>query len=101
MRLRISLRAKLALVSLALLALPLAGWLYVNEMERFLLEGEERALLATARAVRNMIVTATDVLRSTRTNSKHPPTAAPRPMSRMAISGSRAFMGASAWGRLP
>jgi two-component system sensor histidine kinase ChvG len=51
MRLRISLRAKLALVSLALLALPIAGWLYVNEMERFLLEGEERALLATARAV--------------------------------------------------
>ncbi|MGA8006660.1 MAG: ATP-binding protein [Burkholderiales bacterium] len=51
MQLRISLRAKLALVSLALLALPLAGWLYVNEMERFLLEGEERALLATARAV--------------------------------------------------
>jgi len=51
MRLRISLRAKLALVSLVLLALPLAGALYVNEMERFLLEGEERALLATARAV--------------------------------------------------
>ena len=46
MRPRISLRAKLALVSLALLALPLAGALYVNEMERFLLEGEERALLA-------------------------------------------------------
>lgn len=51
MRLRISLRAKLALVSLALLALPWAGWLYVGEMERFLLEGQERALLATARAV--------------------------------------------------
>jgi two-component system sensor histidine kinase ChvG len=51
MRLRMSLRVKLALVSLALLALPLSGWLYVNEMERFLLEGEERALLATARAV--------------------------------------------------
>jgi len=50
-RLRISLRAKLALVSLALLALPWAGWLYVGEMERFLLEGQERALLATARAV--------------------------------------------------
>jgi two-component system sensor histidine kinase ChvG len=51
MRPRISLRAKLALVSLALLALPWAGWLYVGEMERFLLEGQERALLATARAV--------------------------------------------------
>jgi len=51
MRVRISLRAKLALVSLVLLALPLAGALYVNEMERYLLQGEERALLATARAV--------------------------------------------------
>ena len=51
MRLRISLRAKLALVSLALLALPWAGWLYVGEMERFLLAGQERTLLATARAV--------------------------------------------------
>ncbi len=51
MRLRFSLRAKLALVSLTLLALPWAGWLYVGEMERFLFEGQERALLATARAV--------------------------------------------------
>ena len=51
MRVRISLRAKLALVSLVLLALPVAGGLYVNEMERFLLQGEERSLLATARAV--------------------------------------------------
>ena len=50
MRLRISLRAKLALVSLVLLALPLTGALYVNEMEHYLLQGEERALLATARA---------------------------------------------------
>jgi dedicated sortase system histidine kinase len=46
-----SLRAKLALVALALLALPWAGVLYVNEMERFLLESQERSLLATARAV--------------------------------------------------
>ncbi|HMA90207.1 MAG TPA: ATP-binding protein [Burkholderiales bacterium] len=51
MRVRITLRVKLALVSLAMLALPWAGWLYVGEMERFLLEGQERALLATARAV--------------------------------------------------
>jgi len=47
----VSLRAKLALVALALLALPWAGVLYVNEMERFLLESQEQALLATARAV--------------------------------------------------
>src|SRR5256885_15020783 len=47
----LSLRAKLALVALVLLALPWAGSEYVREMERFLLEGEEQALLATARAV--------------------------------------------------
>jgi two-component system sensor histidine kinase ChvG len=51
MRVRTTLRVKLALVSLAMLALPWAGWLYVGEMERFLLEGQESALLATARAV--------------------------------------------------
>ncbi len=48
---RLSLRTKLALVALVLLALPWAGYSYVREMERFLLEGEEQALLATARAV--------------------------------------------------
>src|SRR5687768_3686935 len=48
---RFSLRVKLALVLLALLALPLAGILYVNEMERFLLQGQEQSLLAVARAV--------------------------------------------------
>ena len=50
-RLRFGLRVKLALVLLALLALPLAGILYVNEVERFLLEGQEQSLLAVARAV--------------------------------------------------
>ena len=34
-----------------LLALPWAGYRYVREMERFLLEGEQQALLATARGV--------------------------------------------------
>jgi len=48
---RLSLRTKLALVALVLLALPWAGYQYVREMERFLLEGQEQALLATARAV--------------------------------------------------
>ena len=47
----LSLRSKLALVALVLLALPWAGYKYVREMERFLLEGQEQALLATARAV--------------------------------------------------
>jgi len=41
----------LALVALVLLVLPWAGVRYVNEIERVLLEGQERALLATARAV--------------------------------------------------
>src|SRR5258706_7456406 len=48
---RFPLRAKLALVALALLALPWAGWMYVREMERFLLAAQEEALAATARAV--------------------------------------------------
>ena len=50
-RIRFSLRLKLGLVALVLLTLPWAGVRYVNEVERFLLEGQERALLATARAV--------------------------------------------------
>ena len=50
-RLRFSLRVKLALLLLALLALPCAGVLYVNEVERFLLQGQEQSLLAVARAV--------------------------------------------------
>ena len=50
-RARLGLRAKLALVALVLLALPWTGVLYVNEMERALLAGQERALLGAARAV--------------------------------------------------
>ena len=48
---RLTLRAKLALVALVLLVLPWAGWRYVREMERFLLAAQEQALAATARAV--------------------------------------------------
>lgn len=48
---RFPLRAKLALVALVLLVLPWAGWLYVREMERFLLAAQQEALAATARAV--------------------------------------------------
>jgi dedicated sortase system histidine kinase len=48
---KLGLRAKLALVALVLLALPWAGVLYVNEMERTLLAGQERALIGAARAV--------------------------------------------------
>lgn len=48
---RFPLRAKMALVALVLLVLPWAGWLYVREMERFLLAAQQQALAATARAV--------------------------------------------------
>lgn len=51
MNFRFTLRLKLALVALTLLALPWVGWRYVQEMERFLLEAQQQALLATARAV--------------------------------------------------
>ena len=47
----LSLRTKLALVSLVLLALPWFGYRYVREMERFLLDGQQQTLLGTARAV--------------------------------------------------
>jgi dedicated sortase system histidine kinase len=50
-RLRFSLRTKLALLALLLLALPWVGYRYVKEMERFLLDGQRQALIATARAV--------------------------------------------------
>jgi two-component system sensor histidine kinase ChvG len=47
----LGLRAKLALLALALLALPWVGVRYVNEMEQVLLEGQRRALISTARAI--------------------------------------------------
>lgn len=48
---RFTLRWKLALLSLLLLTLPWVGYRYVKEMERFLLESQQQALAATARAV--------------------------------------------------
>jgi hypothetical protein len=50
-RFAFGLRAKLALVALALLALPWAGVRYVNELEQVLLEGQRQALIGTARAI--------------------------------------------------
>jgi len=50
-RFALDLRAKLALLALALLALPWVGVRYVNEMEQVLLEGQRRALIGTARAI--------------------------------------------------
>jgi two-component system sensor histidine kinase ChvG len=54
----VSLRKKLLLVALCTLALPIAGWLYVRQMETLLREGQADALLASARAVaRSLVVT--------------------------------------------
>jgi two-component system sensor histidine kinase ChvG len=53
-----SLRQKLLLVALCTLALPVAGWLYVRQMETLLRQGQEQALMATATAVaRSLAVT--------------------------------------------
>ncbi len=51
-----SLRRKLLLVALCTLALPVAGWLYVRQMETLLREGQAQALLASARAVARSLV---------------------------------------------
>ena len=48
---RISLRAKMVLVALVLALIPFVGYLHVKQMERLLREGQEQALLATARAI--------------------------------------------------
>ena len=53
-----SLRRKLLLVALCTLALPVAGWLYVRQMENLLRDGQAQALTASARAVaRSLAVT--------------------------------------------
>ncbi|HEV7778156.1 MAG TPA: ATP-binding protein [Luteibacter sp.] len=51
-----SLRRKLLLVALCTLALPLAGWLYVRQMETLLREGQAQALTASARALARSLV---------------------------------------------
>lgn len=45
-----SLRLQLLVVALVILLLPLAGWQSVREMERFLRQSQEQALVASARA---------------------------------------------------
>ena len=53
-----NLRHKLLLVALCTLALPVAGWLYVRQMETLLREGQAQALTASARAMaRSLVVT--------------------------------------------
>ena len=51
MKLRFGLRAKLVAVALVLAPIPWLGYRYVKEMEAVLREGQEQALMATARAV--------------------------------------------------
>jgi dedicated sortase system histidine kinase len=46
-----SLRFKLLLIALSTLALPLAGWLFVQQMEELLRQGQEQTLIASARAL--------------------------------------------------
>ena len=46
-----TLRRKLLLIALCTLALPIAGWLYVQQMERLLREGQAQALLADRKSV--------------------------------------------------
>ena len=45
------LRNQLLALSLLTLLLPLAGWQLLQELENFLREGEETALLASARTI--------------------------------------------------
>lgn len=53
-----SLRRKLLLVALCTLAFPVAGWLFVRQMETLLRQGQAQALLASAGAVaRSLVVT--------------------------------------------
>lgn len=51
-----TLRQKLLLVALCTLALPVAGWLYVRQMETLLREGQAQALVASARALARSLV---------------------------------------------
>ncbi len=46
-----SLRFKLLLIALSTLALPLAGWLIVRQMEVLLRQGQEQTLIASAKAL--------------------------------------------------
>jgi two-component system sensor histidine kinase ChvG len=52
----VTLRRKLLLVALCTLALPVAGWLYVGQMETLLREGQAQALTASARALARTLV---------------------------------------------
>src|SRR5438067_6757893 len=48
---RLTLRAQIVLVALVLAVIPLVGYVHVKQMERLRRDGQEQALLATARAI--------------------------------------------------
>ncbi|MBT5031582.1 MAG: hypothetical protein HOM55_04730 [Proteobacteria bacterium] len=50
-----SIRTKLALVTILLLAIPWTAYVYVREMKSFLLAGQENALTMTARAIATVL----------------------------------------------
>jgi dedicated sortase system histidine kinase len=84
--LRLSLRTKLALVALVLaFVLPWLGFRYVREMERFLLDAQERSLLASARAVATVLHERPQLLRMPASSAAHKPEpASPDPIATMA-----------------
>ncbi|MBL8299703.1 MAG: HAMP domain-containing protein [Rhodanobacteraceae bacterium] len=51
-----SLRRKLLLVALAMLALPWAGWQFVRQMETLLRQGQEQTLIASGKALARSLV---------------------------------------------
>ncbi|WP_260294809.1 proteobacterial dedicated sortase system histidine kinase [Sedimenticola hydrogenitrophicus] len=61
-----SIRFKLLLVSLSLLAIPWAGYRYIQETERFLRQTQETMLLGTAQAVAAILHNSPAIINSTR-----------------------------------
>ena len=76
-RLRIGLRARLFLVTIALTAIPLVGVGYVREMEILLREQQEQNLLAAARAVATALNDRPAMRRQRALEPQAPPAGAP------------------------
>ena len=55
MKFLLSIRGKLLLVSLVLLAIPVVGYRFVSHMEAFLRESQEQALVGATRAIAAML----------------------------------------------
>ena len=76
-RLRIGLRARLFVVTIALAAIPLVGVGYVREMEILLREQQEQNLLAAARAVATALNDRPAMRRQRAVEPQAPPAGAP------------------------